>query len=94
MIQDFDALAFETHHAADYEKSLARPIELSFQHNYTDGITYHYVHYGDLLLGRYWRSPWHDFWLWDSLGASTGKEEADTDYEAISLITKSWERII
>lgn len=95
MIPNFDAIAFEIEHAADYEKSLTRPIELSCQHNYTDGITYFYVHLGDLELGRYWRNQWFNGWVFQATGVGDGnKHEADTSYEAIALITKSWEGII
>ena len=93
--QTFDALQLEQKHHDDYQKSQQYPIELSSQHDYTDGITYHYVHHGDLELGRYWRNPWHDNWVFVSFGIGDGiQREADTDYEAIALITRSWQGVV
>lgn len=79
----------------DLLRAVQFPIELSSLHNYTDGVTYHYVHHGDLELGRYWKHPWFDGWLFVSFGIGDGiQQEVDTDYEAIARITKSWEDVL
>jgi hypothetical protein len=98
--KDFNALAelneviaFEEKHESDYHKASEFPIELSSIHNYSLGTTYFYVHCGDMELGQYWRSAWKDCWM--SKSNCTGIiDEADTDYSAIALITKSWEGVI
>lgn len=91
--QDFDALQHELDRAAKFQQSLS--IELSSCHNYTDGITYYYVYHGDLELGRYWKHPWFDGWIFVSFGIGGGiQQESETDYEAIARITKSWREVL
>lgn len=90
--ETFNALKFEEKHESDYRSSRELQVELSSCHSYTDGITYNYVYYGDIELGRYWRDPWRDGWLFQATGAGDGiQKEADTDYEAICRIKLSWE---
>ena len=90
MIQKINARSQDLNSAAQQY-----PIELSSCHNYTDGVTYHYVHYNDIELGRYWKHPWFDGWLFVSFGIGDGiQQETDTDYEAIALITRSWEEVL
>ena len=91
----FDALKHEQKHDRDFQQSESFPVELSSQHNYTDGITFYYIHYKDLELGRYWRHPWRDGWIFVTFGVGDGiQQESDTDYEAIARIKISWEGII
>lgn len=56
MIQDFDAIAHELNHAADFSKSRSIQLEISSHHDYSEGITYFYLHSGDLELGHYYPS--------------------------------------
>lgn len=93
--QQFDAVAFEQECVAKFEQSESFSVELSSCHDYNDGITYHSVHCGDLELGRYWKHPWSNGWLYRATGVGDGiQHEADTDYEAIALIKQSWSGVL
>lgn len=91
MIQNFDAIAHELSHAADFEKSRSIHLEISSQHCYTDGITYFYLHSGDLEIGQYYKDPWGDGWHWQS-SISGEKNHCPSKAIAFTNIQKQWLR--
>ncbi len=82
MSKEFDVIEFETEREKTYERSKSIQLEISSQHNYTDGITYFYLHTGDLKLGHYYRDPWGNGWYWYS---SISGEKARCPSKAIAL---------
>ncbi len=66
MGQEFNAIELESEREGIYKRSRFIHLEISSQHNYSDGITYFYLHSGNLELGQYYKDPWGDGWYWMS----------------------------
>ena len=91
MIQQFDAIAFEEDRQDTYERSRSIELEISSQHCYTDGITYFYLHNGDLELGQYYKDPWGNGWYW--ISSITGEKAYCLDKAiALTKIQLAWLR--
>ena len=91
MIQNFDVIAHEEKHCADFERSRSIQLEISSQHNYSEGITYFYLHNGDLEIGQYYKDPWGDGWYW--MSSITGeKNHCPSKAIAITRLQKIWLR--
>jgi len=91
MVQQFDALQLEEKHAADFQKFRSIRLEISSQHNYSEGITYFYLHNGDLELGQYCKDPWGDGWYWMS-SISGEKSHCPSRDIALTKIQLAWLR--
>ena len=91
MIQNFDAIAHLEKCDHDFEARNSVHLEISSQHNYSEGITYFYLHNGDLELGRYYKDPWGDGWYWMS-SISGEKNHCPSKAIALANIQKQWMR--
>ncbi|MDJ0591114.1 MAG: hypothetical protein QNJ72_14150 [Pleurocapsa sp. MO_226.B13] len=87
----FDAIKFEQERDRIFRSSQSIHLEISSQHNYSESITYYYLHAGDMEIGQYYRDPWGDGWYWMS---SISGEKAYCHDKAIALtqIQLAWLR--
>ena len=90
-IREFDAITHEEKHTGNFEKSKSIRLEISSQHNYSEGITYFYLHSGDLELGQYYKDPWGDGWYWMS-SISGEKDYCHDKAIALTQIQLAWMR--
>ena len=91
MVQQFDAIAFEEDRENQYEQSRSIQLEISSQHNYSEGITYFYLHNGDLEIGQYYKDPWGSGWYWMS-SISGEKNHCPSKAIALTKIQLEWLR--
>lgn len=91
MVQEFNAIAFETEREQKFKQSRSIKLEISSYHNYFEGITYQQVYAGDLEIGEYYRHPWGSGWYWRS--SITGdKAHCPNKAIALSNIQRHWMR--
>ena len=91
MGKEFDVISFEQEREKTFNRSQSIQLEISSQHNYSEGITYFYLHNGDLEIGQYYKDPWGNGWYW--MSSITG-EKAHCPSRAICLtkIQQVWMR--
>ena len=87
----FDVIKFEEDREHQYERSRSIQLEISSQHNYFEGITYFYLHNGDLELGQYYKDPWGNGWYWQS-SISGEKSRCPSKAIALTKIQFEWLR--
>ncbi|MDJ0592765.1 MAG: hypothetical protein QNJ72_22710 [Pleurocapsa sp. MO_226.B13] len=87
----FDAIKFEQERERIFRSSQSIHLEISSQYNYSEGITYYYLHAGDIEIGQYYRDPWGDGWYWYS-SISGEKSRCPSKAIALTKIQLAWLR--